>query len=391
MKLTKKLLLVVILIMAMVFSLFAQSSTPGVTDKEIKIGTFAALSGPLAVVGVPFVKGMKAYYNWVNANGGVFGRKIKLIVEDDQFNPAKSLLAVKKLVEQDKVFAIVGALGTPGCLAVLPYLVENNVPFVYQGSGSSKFAFPPKKYVFSVQPNYVTEGKIHAVYAANVLKAKKAYDLYTDDEGGKEEFASFSEKAKELGMKVKGSAFKKGELDFSTYMLKIRSYRPDIIVIHSISVVDTANILKKIKEYGIKAKMITTYPNADPILVKLAGDPEVVEGLYVTGWVPVMSPDDKDFKKYMEIYKATYNDMPNAFTSAGFIAAEVFVAALKRLGKNLTRETFVNAMETLRGWDGILAKKIEYGPDLRVGKTSMYFLQFQDGKLKTVSDWIKGN
>lgn len=391
MRFAKKIMLVAILILAIVFSLFAQSSTPGVTDKEIKIGTFAALSGPLAIVGVPFVKGMKAYYNWINANGGVFGRKINLIVEDDQFNPAKSLLAVKKLVEQDKVFAIVGALGTPGCLAVLPYLVENNVPFIYQGSGSSKFAFPPKKYVFSVQPNYITEGKIHAVYAATVLKGKKVYDLYTDDEGGKEEFASFSEKAKELGLAVKGSSFKKGELDFSTYMLKIRSYRPDIIVIHSISVVDTANILKKIKEYGIKAKLITTYPNADPVLVKLAGDPSIVEGLYVTGWVPVMSTSDPDFKKYMEIYKASYDDTPNAFTSAGFIAAEVFVAGLQRLGKNLTRETLVNALETLRGWDGILAKKIEYGPNLRVGKTSMYFLQFQNGQLKTVSDWVKGD
>ena len=91
-----------------------KKAVPGVTDTSIKIGSFMALSGPVAAVGVPVKKGMEAYIKYVNEQGGVHGRKIELLIEDDQFNPANALAAVKKLVEQDKVFAISPSLGTPG-------------------------------------------------------------------------------------------------------------------------------------------------------------------------------------------------------------------------------------------------------------------------------------
>jgi len=135
-------LLSVLLFLGLFVSIFAEV---GVYNDKVVIGTFQALSGPYAVIGQEMTKGMKAYFNWVNNRGGVYGRKIELIVADDQLNPAKTVVEVKRLVEQDKVFAIVGGLGTYGCLAVIDYLEQNKVPFVYQGAGTSKLVVPPKK------------------------------------------------------------------------------------------------------------------------------------------------------------------------------------------------------------------------------------------------------
>ncbi|MFW6263749.1 MAG: ABC transporter substrate-binding protein, partial [Thermotogota bacterium] len=121
----KKILLIV-LVAVMIFStaFSAENSTNGITDDSVKIGSFQALSGALAFIGVSMNKGMEAYFNWINENGGVHGREIDLIAVDDQFVPSKTVIEVKRLVEQDKVFAIVGGLGTPGCLAVMDYLNE---------------------------------------------------------------------------------------------------------------------------------------------------------------------------------------------------------------------------------------------------------------------------
>jgi len=118
----------ILIILVLSISIFAEV---GVYQDKVVVGSFQALSGPYAVIGQEMTKGMKAYFNWINKRGGVYGRKIELIVADDQLNPAKTVVEVKRLVEQDKVFALVGGLGTYGCLAVMDYVEQNKVPFVY--------------------------------------------------------------------------------------------------------------------------------------------------------------------------------------------------------------------------------------------------------------------
>ncbi|HWQ22193.1 MAG TPA: stalk domain-containing protein, partial [Clostridia bacterium] len=160
-------------------------SVPGITGNQILIGSFSVQTGPYAVVGIPFSHGMQAYFNMVNEAGGVYGRKINLKVADDGFNPANTVTIVKKFVTEDKVFAVVGGLGTPGVLAVMDYLNEQKVPFVYQASGVSKIAIPAKNYVFAVQPNYINEGQIFAKYVAS-LGLKNIAVLYSNDDTGNE-------------------------------------------------------------------------------------------------------------------------------------------------------------------------------------------------------------
>jgi branched-chain amino acid transport system substrate-binding protein len=370
-----------------------QAAVPGITDNQVTIGAFQDQSGAAAVVGINMRKGMEAYFNWVNAQGGVNGRKIKFIVEDDGFQAARAIAATKKLVEQDKVFALVGTLGTPGVAATIDYIMEKQIPSIYQGTGISALAYPPKKYFFPVQPNYISEGRIVATYVVDNLKMKRIAVACEQTDIGTEGLRGVREQLAIYKMEpVEVVNFGAADVDFSSQILKLMRAKPEAVIIYS-TIKPAAGFLKQAKVMGLEAQFLTTYVNADPIQMPgLAGDACV--GLIAPGWVPVLG-NDADSTKYLEIYQATYpKEMPSAFAAAGFIAGEVFCEGLKRAGKNPTREGLIAAMESLRDWDGIMAKGITYTPEFRSGKASMYFMRFakpkfEEGSVEVVSDWIK--
>ena len=368
------------------------AAVPGITDNQVVVGAFQDQSGAAAVVGINMRKGMEAYFNWVNAQGGVNGRKIKFIVEDDGFQAARAIAATKKLVEQDKVFALVGTLGTPGVAATIDYIMEKQIPSIYQGSGISALAFPPKKYIFPVQPNFISEGRIVATYVVENLKMKRVALACEQTDIGTEGLRGVREQLAMYKMEpVEVVNFGAADVDFSSQILKLMRAKPDAVIIYS-TLKPAAGFLKQAKVMGLDAQFLTTYVNADPIqMPALAGDACV--GLIAPGWVPVLG-NDVDSVRYLEIYQATYpKEMPSAFAAAGFIAGEVFCEGLRRAGKNPTREGLIAAMESMRDWDGIMAKGISYTPDFRSGKASMYFMKFakpkfEEGSVVGISDWI---
>jgi len=369
------------------------AAVPGITDNQVVVGAFQDQSGAAAVVGINMRKGMEAYFNWVNAQGGVNGRKIKFIVEDDGFQAARAIAATKKLVEQDKVFALVGTLGTPGVAATIDYIMEKQIPSIYQGSGISALAFPPKKYIFPVQPNFISEGRIVATYVVENLKMKRVAVACEQTDIGTEGLRGVREQLAMYKMEpVEVVNFGAADVDFSSQILKLMRVKPDAVIIYS-TLKPAAGFLKQAKVMGLDAQFLTTYVNADPIqMPALAGDACV--GLIAPGWVPVLG-NDVDSVRYLEIYQATYpKEMPSAFAAAGFIAGEVFCEGLRRSGKNPTREGLIAAMESLRDWDGIMAKGISYTPEFRSGKASMYFMRFakpkfEEGSVEVISDWVK--
>lgn len=361
---------------------------PGITDTQVIIGAFQDQSGAAAAVGIPMRKGMEAYFNWVNAQGGVNGRKIKFIVEDDGFQAARALAATKKLVEQDKVFALVGTLGTPGVAATIDYIMEKQIPSIYQGTGISALAYPPKKYFFPVQPNYTSEGRIIATYAVENLKMKKIALACEQTDIGSEGLRGVQEQLAVYKMEpIEVVRFGAADVDFSSQILKLMQAKPDAVIIYS-TIKPAAGFLKQAEVMGLEAQFLTTYVNADPVYMPmLAGDACV--GLVAPGWVPILG-NDEDSVKYLEIYQSTYaNEIPSAFAAAGFIAGEVFCEGLRRAGKSPTRESLIAAMESMRDWDGIMAKGISYTPEFRSGKASMYFMRFEAGSIEVISDWVK--
>ena len=393
----KKILLIV-LIAAMVFSVgfSAENSTNGITDDSVKIGSFQALSGALAFIGVSMNKGMEAYFNWVNENGGVHGRTIDLIAVDDQFVPSKTVIEVKRLVEQDKVFSIVGGLGTPGCLAVMDYLNEGGVPFVYQGSGSSLLAIPPKEYIFSVQPNYSIEAPIVGKYLTEVAKKKRIGMIYRAAEDGKEAYGALRAYLEESGKEdflVRAIAVDPAQTSFDNEIIKMMQSGVDAVYLLTFTD-QTPNILKQSRDYGFEPLFVACYPNADPKVIQLTDG--AAEGLEVMAWVDLGDTESETFIKYLEIFQATYPDeIPDAYAAAGFIAAELFTEGLERAGENPTRESLVKGLESMNGWQGIITPIITYYPfdpdneKARLGLNAMYILRVEGDQMLKAVDWVK--
>jgi len=205
------------------------------------------------------------------------------------------------MVEEDKVFAIVGGLGTPGCLAVMDYLNEKAVPFVYQGSGVSALAIPPKKYVFAVQPNYTNEGQIFVKYIVDDLKLNKIALLYRDDDAGREGSVGVDQGINKFGGElVVKTPFPGTETDFTSYLLKVKQSGAEALIVYEPT--DSAiasNILKTAKSLGLTQKIFLPYSHAG--IVAAAG--EAAENVYITGWVDFQIQKTQELKNSLKSVK----------------------------------------------------------------------------------------
>lgn len=348
-----------------------KENAQGVTDTTIKIGSVGVTSGPYAVIGKPYYEGMNAYFNKVNDAGGVNGRKIELIVKDDEFKPDKSLAAVESLINDEKVFAIVGHLGTPGVMASLETVKEAGIPSVYFGGGAVQFTTAGPNF-FPVQPNYIFEGSLMVRFAKEVFNAKKIAVLHSNDDIGKDGLAGVQEGLKIFGME---SALTKDgiisyaatDTDYTVVVQKTKAYDPDLIIIYSLMPV---NILKEMDKVGYNCPILTTYSNAEPSFIALAGQaaPTATANMNALGW---LSADLEQMQPYFEMQEKYFpGSAINAYTMAGWVAAETFVAGLEIAGDNLSWEGFIKAMEECK-FDKGLAPSIDYSNGRRLGVTTM--------------------
>jgi len=345
----------------------------GASDDAVTVGTIGVQSGPYAVIGTPYFSGMEAYFKMVNDNGGINGRKINLIKKDDEFKADKSVQAAESLIFDEKVFAIVGHLGTPGVMATEQLVKEEGIPSVYFGSGAVQLTTAGENF-FPVQPNYVYEGKLMAKYAVEEFKAEKIAVIYRNDDVGRDGLAGVEEGLKALGkasvLPEDGKlAFNVGETDFTVQIQKAKNLDPDLVIIYGL-IGGASGTLKEMEKVGFEVPMITTYSNADASFLAVAspGAPNVIKNLYVMGWLEV---DEAALKPLVDAMGKYFADVPvNAYTMAGWVAAETFAAGLKQAGDNLSWEGYIAAMNTLKFTEG-LAPEIAYSPGVRVGVTKM--------------------
>lgn len=366
------LLLGVVMVLAS-FVGVAADGTQGVTAKNVKVGTVAVQSGVLSFIGAPYVAGMKAYFDMVNEKGGVNGRKIDLVVMDDEFKTDKAIAAVENLIEVEKVFAIVGQLGTPGVKATAITVKEAGIPSVYFGTGEDSVTRMGENF-FPVQPSYVTEGKVMAQYVAKTAKAKKIVVLYQNDAVGRQGLQGVEAglKAMKLTSILPSNgkiAFGAADKDFTAQIQKAKALKPDFVIIYGLSGA-TAGILKEVEKVGYSVPMLTTYSNADAsfLAIAAAGAPKMLKNLQVMGWLEVKPERLKPMLDAMAKYQPTAP--VNAYTMAGWVAAETFVAGLKNAGKTPTWSSYIAGMNKLDFKTG-LAPQIKYTKGVREGVKKM--------------------
>jgi branched-chain amino acid transport system substrate-binding protein len=364
--------------------------TPGVTDKEIVLGAFIAQSGALAGVGTPVFRGASAYYNYVNdVLGGINGRKIKFIACDDAFDPTKTVACVKKLVEEDKVFAMVNSLGTVPNAAVMQYLIDNKVPVVSPHANYTPFSKPVKNNYFAIQPNNEIFGTALARYAVQRFKAKRVAILHVDDAFGQELLnAAVAELKRNKIEPVLTVPHPGAETAFRPYVVKLQGANPDAVILLTY-LTQSASVLKEALAVGFKPKWLATNVQADIRMVSLAGA-DAVEGLVVTGFAadPGLTNHSGAAKFRALLQKSFPGEVPSGFNEIAYVGAMMVVEGLFRAGKDLTRDRFIQALETLTNWDGEgLVPPITYAREDRRGITILYMTKFEKGAMVFVESF----
>ena len=351
----------------------------GVSANEIVIGSWGPQTGPAASYGV-VDRTIAAYFKMVNDQGGINGRQIKFVYEDDAYDPTRTSTVVKKLVEQDKVFALIGGLGTANNVAVMDYLTSHNVPSLGPATGSSIMCCQPlKKNVFALQTNYTVEANIMTHYATEKLNAHKIAVLYQNDPFGNELYSAIQAVAKEKGLPDPvGVGFATTDKDFSSPALKLQQSGADTLMIET-TTAPTAAILKEIDKLGWKPTILTDAADNDPSLFKTAGS--TLEGAWTAGWLPDPNSDDPKVVAYRDFMKKYMpNETIGSFTVVGMAYAQLMAEALRRAGPNPTRESLIAGLETFKDWNDGLPYKVNYSATNRQGQNALYLYQAKDGK-----------
>lgn len=320
----------------------------GVSDDEIVIGNCAATSGAYAPVGVPFNAGIEAYVKYVNDQGGVNGRKLRFVHQDDEFDPVKGKACLQNLVENEKVFSIVGHFGTPVVAATLEDLKEYGIPTVYFATGIGQLyadkAEDKDRVIFPVQPIYITEGQIMVARAVGNFDAKKIGIIYTNDDAGKDMLEGARVKAKELGVELVEAQVAAGATDVSSAVTTVKNADVDFVIGAAIQAT-IPTIVKALAEQNVNKDVITTYVNVAPVVAGQVFDS--IDGkfkVYGNGWVSF----DGEHAKSLELYQKNISEeyAMNAYAITGWIAGHFFVEGLKANGDQpLSWDNYMTALE----------------------------------------------
>ena len=350
-------------------SAWAQAKVPGVTDTEVVIGATTPLSGPAAAWGTTAL-GAEAWAKYVNEQGGVHGRKIRVELKDDGYNPGRSVANVTEM--KDSVFALVGLLGTAVLNANKDNVAEAKLPTIWPYGNPQVFAKQPReklKYVFMVYPDYGDEGEFLVQQAAKLEKAKKVAVFFQNDDYGKGGLEGVKRGVKGLGGAVSIAAevsYEVADRELGTHALKIKDSGADTVVFYS-TVTHGANLIKEMAKVGYRPKIFASFPLGDRhTMFRLLGD--LWEGAYynVTGAVPGEPEADRIIEillKQEPKFKGR-----ESFALAGSVGMMAVVEGLKRAGRNLTRENFIEAMESIKNWTPEkITAPITWGPNRRHG------------------------
>ena len=359
---------------ALAVTAMSASAQEGVSEKEIRIGMANALSGPASGLGVNLKAGADAYFARVNAAGGVNGRKIVLLSKDDGYEPEKTAAATRALIEQDKVFALFGYVGTPTSTAAVPLASRASVPYLFPFTGAEFLRNPVNKWVFNVRASYFDETETIVERLSKDAGAKKIALFIQDDAFGEAGKAGVNRALHRRGMKVAEEArYKRNTIEVDEGMAKIKAAAPDAVVFVG-TYKPFVEIIKKAKAAGLKAKFMTVSFIGTSDFIREAGADG--EGVYITQVMP--SPDNtaaplvKQFQDDMKGGPVNYSSLE------GYANAAVLTEALKKAGANPTRATFLTALESFSADLGGL--KVAFSAASHQGAKDVFLTVVRGGK-----------
>lgn len=367
----------------------ASAQTQGVSKNEIVLGTIQDLSGPIAGFGKQARNGMQLAADEINEQGGVNGRKIKLIVEDHAYDPKKAVLAAQKLVNQDKIFMMVGHIGTAHNMAAMPIQFEKNVINFFPITAAREMYEPFNKLKYSFAATYYDQMRYAVPKLVKEKGAKKVCTMYQDDDFGLEILKGGEAGLKTIGMDfAEKTSFKRGATDFSSQISKMQAGGCDFIVMGTL-IRETIGGIATAGKLGYNPTFLGSSGAYTDLIHKLGG--KAMDGFYATMTVqnPYTDEQSPAIRFWANKYKTKFNDDPTVFSVYGYSVINNFAAAAAKAGANLTTESFIKVMDTMSVPGDIFGSApASFTATKRLGSDSSRLSQIQNGKWKVVSEYF---
>ncbi len=358
----------------------ALAQTQGVTKDEITVGIPIDLSGPLAEVGRAGANAARMAADEINAAGGLNGRKLKLLFEDQQYDAKKGVLVTQKLLEQDKVFAILMATGTAPAAAAYPMVLKAGVPHVCPWTAGALFADPFERLSFACFP---TNGGMAAAGTAHLVATmakKKFCVIYQDDDMGAEVKDSISKVLAKSNLKIiEEAGYKRGATDFSGQVARVQRGDCDTLFLAAVPPAAAA-IMQELQRRAWKPTVIGAGPSFEDNTIKLGKD--AVEGMYAVGVIanPDIQNSPAPVQDWMKRYQAKYNSPASLYGAYAYSFVYVMAEGIKNAGPTLTADSFVSGMEQLKNYTTLFGSVLNFSPANRQGANGAKFFQVQNGR-----------
>lgn len=377
-KLLKMFLCVVILLVMVVA---VQAETRGVTKNQIVVGTHTALSGPVASWGIDATNGVRMRFDEANEAGGIYGRKIKYIVEDSQYRVPIAVQKANKLVNRDKVFFLIASIGTPMNNAIFPMLEKKGVPNLFPFTAARSMYEPFSKLKFANLAPYYDNIRSGLKYFVEEKGKKRVCMMYVDTDFGLETAEAVKDQLKAMNMElVAETTHKAAETNFVGAINKLRDAKCDVVMLGTISR-DTILAVSTARKMGWNVDMVGQTAACNYV-IPLKGK-KGVEGLYAVTSIPIMYEEQATgkAKAFFENYKKRFGKMPSEVAQQGYFSADLAVIALEKAGKKLTLDSFLKGLESIEGYQHPFGGPIiSFGPEKHLGSDESILLQVKDGK-----------
>jgi branched-chain amino acid transport system substrate-binding protein len=385
----KKLWLAGILVGAMALTGTAMGqATRGVSGTEIVLGMHTDLSGPAATYGVSSSNAVKMRFDEVNEKGGIQGRKIKLIIEDTQYQVPRAVQAGTKLIQRDKIFAMVAGLGTPMNNALFKDQLDAGVPNLFPLSAARSMFEPFHKLKFYGAATYVDQVRAGINYFVTKKGKKAVCAMYQDTDFGKEVVDGVTLQAEKMKLKVVETVtHKPTDQDFTAQITKLKGAGCDLVVMGTI-VRDSIVPYATARKIGwTDVDFLGSAATYDGFVAGAQGG--VTEGLYAMGLTdfPYRDTLSPTAQQWFDRYKERYKVDPNIGAVYGHVAADLTVVALQKAGKDLTTDTFVKGLESVKGYRDIFnGPEANFAADKHQGASSSFLAVVKGGRWVRLTD-----
>jgi ABC-type branched-subunit amino acid transport system substrate-binding protein len=364
----------------------------GISATEIVIGTHQDLSGPVKGWGVPVSNGMKMAVEEINAAGGISGRRIKLIVEDSGYDPKRAVLASQKLIERDKIFAMVGPMGSPTVLAAQDILLDAGVLQLFPLT-AAEFTFkfdpgkPQERLKFNNLPPYVESTRAALKYLMEAKNFKKPCILHQDDEYGKNVLDGFTQQLDAMKLTPASvTSYKRGASDFSAQVAKMKSDGCDLVLLGTV-IRETIGTMSEARKLGWDVTFLGATP-VNVLEVPALGK-EVVEGLYAAAGfeIPYEDTAKGKVKDWLVNYKKIFGTDANTQAIVGYNAIMTFAYFVNKAGKDLTGQKVLDALESGDTFQDIFASPAtKFSKTNHLASTVTQVQQIQKGRWVLMKD-----